>query len=73
MRPFEWGLEHVGLSGHGADGGMGWRFLGSWAEHTVAHSDSWFDTEPAVGLRLASFLFPRKARGRRMADMATAS
>ena len=46
VRPFEWGLEHVGLSGNGD----GWprSALGSWAERTVAHSDAWFHAEPAA-------------------------
>jgi hypothetical protein len=45
VRPFEWGLEHVGLSGDGLDPRAS---LGSWAEHTVAHSDAWFHAEPAA-------------------------
>jgi hypothetical protein len=45
VRAFDWGLEHVGLSSNGADPRSS---LGSWAEHTVAHSDAWFHAEPAA-------------------------
>src|SRR5579864_1007785 len=45
VRPFDWGLEHIGLSSNGLDPR---RSLGSWAEHTVAHSDEWFHAEPAA-------------------------
>ena len=47
VRPFDWGLEHVGLSGNGLDLDLR-SSLGSWAEHTVAHSDEWFHAEPAA-------------------------
>jgi hypothetical protein len=45
VRPFEWGLEHVGLSGNGSDPRSS---LGSWAERTVAHSEDWFHADPAA-------------------------
>src|SRR5579872_3886918 len=47
VRPFDWGLEHVGLSGNGANSVDPRSALGGWAEHTVAHSEEWFHTEPA--------------------------
>ena len=65
VRPFDWGLEHVGLSSNGVDVNIDPRAsLGSWAEHTVAHSDAWFHAEPAADY----VLHPSKmARGRRIA------
>ena len=48
VRPFEWGLEHVGLSGNGLGSRDPRLLLGSWAERTVAQSDAWFHVEPAA-------------------------
>ena len=47
--PFEWGLEHIGGRVNEPDPRG---FLHSWAEHTLAHSDEWFGTEPADDYRL---------------------
>lgn len=49
VRPFEWGLEHVGGPMNGADPRP---WLDKWVERTVAASDEWFATEPASDYRL---------------------
>ena len=44
VRPFAWGLEHLG--GNAADLEPR-KFLGDWVEDTLAHSEEWFQTNPA--------------------------
>lgn len=44
VRPFAWGLEHLG--GNTADPEPR-EFLGNWALDTLAHSQEWFQTNPA--------------------------
>jgi len=44
VRPFGWGLEHIGGR---ADEPEPRAFLRSWVDHTLAHSDDWFHTDPA--------------------------
>ena len=44
VRPFEWGLEHIGSSPNHADPR---RFLGNWVADRLRHSDEWFRPGPA--------------------------
>ena len=44
VRPFVWGLEHIG--GNPADSDPR-KFLSSWVRDTLANSAEWFHTEPA--------------------------
>jgi len=49
VRPFEWGLEHVGGPSNGADPRP---WLEKWVEATIQSSDEWFATEPATDYKL---------------------
>jgi hypothetical protein len=44
VRPFAWGLEHIGGRADEPDPRS---FLHPWVEHTLAHSDDWFQSDPA--------------------------
>ena len=44
VRPFEWGLEHIGKTLNGAEPR---EFLNEWVSYTLQHSDEWFQTDPA--------------------------
>jgi hypothetical protein len=44
VRPFAWGLEHIGGS---STDSKPQRFVSEWASHTLDHSDEWFQTDPA--------------------------
>ena len=44
VRPFAWGLEHIG--GNATDPEPR-KYLDKWALHTLAHSQEWFQTDPA--------------------------
>jgi len=43
-QPFAWGLEHIGGSSRESDPRG---YLDHFVEHTLAHSDEWYATEPA--------------------------
>ncbi len=45
VRPFDWGLEHIGGRPHDGDPRG---FLNQWVIDTLLHSDEWFQTEPAA-------------------------
>ena len=49
VRPFAWGLEHIGGSGHEADPR---KFLHEYARHSIEHSDEWYATTAADDYRL---------------------
>jgi hypothetical protein len=49
VRPFEWGLDHVGGPSNGADPRP---WLRQFIEQTVARSDEWYATGPASDYRL---------------------
>jgi hypothetical protein len=51
VRPFEWGLEHVGGSPHDSEPR---KFLREWASDTLADSEQWFQTAPASDYALDS-------------------
>ena len=44
VRPFHWGLEHIGGTVNDPEPGV---FLNEWIAHTLAHSEEWFETNPA--------------------------
>jgi hypothetical protein len=44
VRPFEWGLGHIGGNTAGADPR---KFLNEWVSDTLPHSEEWFHTGPA--------------------------
>src|SRR4029077_12092760 len=44
VRPFEWGLEHIGGNSAGA---APRKFLNEWVSHTLPRSEEWFQTSPA--------------------------
>jgi hypothetical protein len=44
VRPFEWGLEHIGGDPAEADPR---EFLNEWVSGTLPHSEDWFQTSPA--------------------------
>ena len=44
VRPFEWGLEHIGGRRDDPDPHG---FLNAWVPHTLASSEEWFRTDPA--------------------------
>ena len=44
VRPFDWGLEHIG---GGPNDSEPRAFLSEWVPHTLAHSEEWFHTSPA--------------------------
>jgi len=44
VRPFEWGLEHIGGDPADADPR---KFLNEWVSNTLPHSEEWFQTSPA--------------------------
>lgn len=45
MRPFEWGLEHIGGKANAADPRG---FLNDWVSQTLLRSHEWFQTSPAA-------------------------
>jgi hypothetical protein len=45
VRPFDWGLEYIGLGRNGPDARTA---LDRWAGHTLEHSEDWLHTEPAA-------------------------
>lgn len=45
VRPFEWGLEHIGRSPNDPEPR---EFLREWVPNTLAHSEDWFQTIPAL-------------------------
>lgn len=45
VRPFDWGLEHIGGSTNAADPRA---FLSEWVSHTLPRSEEWFHTTPAA-------------------------
>ena len=49
VRPFAWGLEHIGGSADDADPRG---FLQAWVTQTLSNSDAWFSTTPAADYRL---------------------
>ena len=49
VRPFAWGLEHIG--GNAADPEPR-KFLSDWVPETLAHSEEWFETSPALDYAL---------------------
>lgn len=51
VRPFEWGLEHVGGPSNGADPRP---WLEKWVEATVASSADWYAAGPATDYKLES-------------------
>ena len=51
VRPFEWGLEHIGGDSQDSEPR---RFLGEWVPRTLARSDEWFQTEPALDYTLSA-------------------
>jgi hypothetical protein len=44
VRPFDWGLEHIGGSPNESQSR---KFLSGWVSDTLAHSEEWFQTNPA--------------------------
>src|SRR5579872_2440857 len=44
VRPFDWGVEHIG---GGANGSNPRSFLEGWVANTLARSEEWFDVHPA--------------------------
>jgi hypothetical protein len=51
VRPFEWGLEHIGAD---PKDGEPRRFLSEWVAGRLAHSEEWFQTEPALDYSLSA-------------------
>jgi hypothetical protein len=44
VRPFAWGLEHIGGRANDSEPR---RFLSEWVSHTLENSEEWFQTNPA--------------------------
>lgn len=51
VRPFAWGLEHIGGPSNGADPRA---FLRGWVRQTIANSQAWYAAPPATDYRLDS-------------------
>jgi hypothetical protein len=49
VRPFDWGLQHIGGSANDSEPR---KFLTGWASETLAHSDAWFKADPATDYAL---------------------